>query len=493
MLRGRRARRPLVPLVAAFVVGATLFSVVPAGGEGLPTLRMFAAQSEMTVERDRHDVVYLDPGVWITPVGGDFELRVGRVDYDSPITLTQVDSATGQVLRELPADMLDGWFGLKDFARVKVLDGDGERVLGYRMSFCPNSWYQQRLSDDSPLTPHYPYFCGGGPFTRGMVWGVDEGWATSLVGGYYYGLSWKAPPGHYTIRMTIDPEWVDLLEIAPEDAVAEIDVRTVDRGTAGVVGTATRSPEAPAYRPSAPVPDVTEPPEATLPDLVALPGWGMGLYERKGRELLAFNATEWNQGPGTFVIEGFRGPDDPTMDVYQYFLADGEPVGRARIGGLEFHSGGGHDHWHFEEFTEYSLLDSGKSEVLVSGKQSWCLVNTDAIDLSVPNAEWQGWGQDLFTSCGGPAVLWIREILDVGWGDTYSQYVRGQAFDVTDLPNGTYYVRVRVNPTGSILESSTDNNTVDRLIRLKGKPGHRRVHVPPWHGIDTESYCYYCG
>jgi hypothetical protein len=105
----------------------------------------------------------------------------------------------------------------------------------------------------------------------------------------------------------------------------------------------------------------------------------MGVYQRKGRDLLGFSSTEWNEGPGTFVIEGFRGPDDPEMDAYQYFVVDGAPVGRALIGELEFHAGGGHNHWHFEEFTEYSLLDSSKTEVLVSGKQSWCLVNTDAI------------------------------------------------------------------------------------------------------------------
>jgi len=87
----------------------------------------------------------------------------------------------------------------------------------------------------------------------------------------------------------------------------------------------------------------------------------------------------------------------------------------------------------------------------------------------------------------------IREILDVGWGDTYTQFQRGQAFDITGLPNGNYHVRVHVNPTGSMLETDTTNNIEDRLIRLRGKPGHRRVVVPPWHGIDTEDYCAFCG
>jgi hypothetical protein len=104
-----------------------------------------------------------------------------------------------------------------------------------------------------------------------------------------------------------------------------------------------------------------------------------------------------------------------------------------------------------------------------------------------------GFGQELATSCGGPGALWIREVLDVGWGDTYTQFQRGQAFDITGLPNGTYHVRVHVNPTGSMLETDTANNIEDRLIRLRGNPGHRRVVVPPWHGIDTENYCAFCG
>jgi hypothetical protein len=187
-------------------------------------------------------------------------------------------------------------------------------------------------------------------------------------------------------------------------------------------------------------------------------------------------------------VEGFRGQNEDLMQAYQYFLVDGQPVGRAAIGEMEFHPI--HQHWHFRQFTEYSLLDAQSGQIAVSGKESWCLANTDAIDLSVQNANWNAYSGNIFTMCGGPGALWIREVLDVGWGDTYSQYIAGQAFDITDLPNGNYYVRVQVNPLGTMLEGSTDNNVEDRLIKLRGTPGNRRVIVPPWHGIDTEG-CYY--
>ena len=486
-----RHRRPLVSLGLVSATMATLFTV-PVQAAGTPTVRLFIASTDITAERNRRDYVNVDPGVWLTPVTGDLELWVSRPDYDTPVTIKQVDSETKAVLRTISADHLDGWFGLKDFVHYDVVDGRGQSVLSETIPFCPNGYSRQRLSDDSPLTTSYPYFCGGGPFTKGAIWGIDEGWATGVFGDYYYGgIGWKAERRNYTIRIEIDPQWVDLLSIPSTDAVAEVHVTAVDRGSM-LQDPAVPAPAAPANIPYPMTPVVTDPPQASLPDLVALPGWGMSIYTRKGHDYLGFNSTEWNAGPGTMVVEGFRGTNDPAMDAFQYFLVDGRPVGRAPIGELEFHAGGGHNHWHFEEFTQYSMLDASQTEVLVSAKQSWCLVNTDALDLTLPNANLLGYSQDLGSSCGGPGALWIREILDVGWGDTYSQYVRGQAFDITDLPNGTYYVRVHVNPTGTMLETTADNNIEDRLIRLRGKPGHRRVVVPPWHGIDTEGRCSYC-
>jgi hypothetical protein len=118
--------------------------------------------------------------------------------------------------------------------------------------------------------------------------------------------------------------------------------------------------------------------------------------------------------------------------------------------------------------------------VIVSDKQSLCLVNTDALDLTVPNANLTTRGLELRTSCGGPKALWIREVLEVGWADTYGQGVGSGAFDITDLRNGAHYVRVQVNPLGSLFEADTSNNVQDRLIRLRGRPGHRRVIVPRW-------------
>ena len=79
----------------------------------------------------------------------------------------------------------------------------------------------------------------------------------------------------------------------------------------------------------------------------------------------------------------------------------------------------------------------------------------------------------------------FRETLPTGWGDTYYQSLPGQSFDITDLPNGTYFIQVQADPTGEIYERSSTNDTQVREVIIGGLPGHRTVRVPPWHGIDT--------
>jgi hypothetical protein len=85
---------------------------------------------------------------------------------------------------------------------------------------------------------------------------------------------------------------------------------------------------------------------ATLPDLVALPLWGMNAMHRKsGGDFLAFAATPWNAGPAPLVVEGFRQPAEEVMDTYQYFCdAEGSVVGRAPVGEMRFHPHPAHDH-----------------------------------------------------------------------------------------------------------------------------------------------------
>src|ERR1041384_3305195 len=77
-------------------------------------------------------------------------------------------------------------------------------------------------------------------------------------------------------------------------------------------------------------------------------------------------------------------------------------------------------------------------------------------------------------------------MMPIGWGDTYFQSVAGQSFDVTHLPNGTYYIEVLANPERVLRETSTSNDVSLRKVILGGTRGHRTVRVPAFDGIDPE-------
>jgi hypothetical protein len=239
--------------------------------------------------------------------------------------------------------------------------------------------------------------------------------------------------------------------------------------------------------PAAGVPTVRAAETAGLPDLQPLPSWGIGVRRAPRGDFLTFGANVWVSGNGPLVVEGFRREGERVMDAYQYFWEDGAPVGRTRVGQMEFDDRRGHEHWHFRQFAAYQLLAEDRTTVVKSTKEAFCLVPTDAIDLTLPAAELRPGNVGLWTSCGGRTDLWIREVLPVGWGDTYYQYVPGQSFNLTGVPNGTYYVKVVANPGHQLQELDYGNNVRLRKVILHGRPGRRWVEVPPWHGIDTEA------
>ena len=104
VMRTGLSARPFV-LLALSICLAVAALAPPVEAAAAPSLRLFVANTELTVERNGRRFVSFDPGVWVTPVGGDFELWLRRPDYDTPFSFVQVDSGSGAVLRTLPLSM----------------------------------------------------------------------------------------------------------------------------------------------------------------------------------------------------------------------------------------------------------------------------------------------------------------------------------------------------------------------------------------------------
>jgi hypothetical protein len=174
------------------------------------------------------------------------------------------------------------------------------------------------------------------------------------------------------------------------------------------------------------------------------------------------------------------------MKAYQYFWRNGKVIGRAPAGTMGFEKGTGENEWHFEQFARYRLLTASRKLAVISNKVGFCIAPTDPVDMLIRTALWQPPLIGLFGACGSPSALWVQEYLPDGWGDTYVQTLAEQAFDITNVPNGTYYIEITANPLHKLHELSTAGNTSLRKIILGGTTGHRTVKVPAWHGIDPE-------
>jgi hypothetical protein len=379
---------------------------------------------------------------------------------------------------------MSSFSGLDDFVTIQVRRvSTGKKVQTLHQAGCFNGYAPQRVDPDGPARSPYPTGCPFNPYTRGSVMGIQAHYSTPLL--QDYGTELRLSRGKYDVTSTISPTWADFFGL-PADAATTTTRLVVKKDSGCCEGSlrGTRRGAHPAAAPlepagtAAPTGPSAAPDPATEPDLQALPSWGI-MLNRKGTQL-RFGATVWNAGPSPMVVDGYRSSSDADhMDAYQYFYdADGNEISHQEVGTMHWHAGN-HNHWHFEDFARYRLLKaSDSSEVVKSGKQSFCLAPTDAVDLTVPGADWQQEITDLGSACGGYDALAVREALPAGWGDTYFQFRTGQAFNIKNVPDGTYLISVEANPLGNLVETDTTNNNSTRTIKLTTTTsGQRRLKV----------------
>jgi Lysyl oxidase len=482
----------LLGVTAAATIGAML--AVPTSAESSsvaaqarPVLAIHAATSRVTLPRSDGSVRLGNLGAYLVAGDEPFEVAVTRQSYSDPVIGHWLRSDGSTV--EFSQDMISSFRKARGFFHIRVRNLDGKLMADQEEGLCPSGWDVSRARPDAPDRSPYPQGCGGYmPWTLGSFWGLQAGWGVSVPGGRA-----ELPVGRYVATVRIDDDYRKLLGIPADAASAQIKVRVVKNGNAclqhrgcrlGDPLSADRGRQH-TLRAAANQPAGNDRPLAgdPLPDLRSLPAWNIGVHHGN---VLHFNANVWNAGPSTLVVDGFRRQHKNVMDAYQYFYDEnGQPTGSAKVGTMEWHAAPSHHHWHFLDFARYRLLDADKQAVVRSRKASFCLAATDAVDYTVPGANWHPWNTDLSTACGGFTALSVREVLDVGSGDTYSQWRAGQAFSLKGLPNGKYFIEIAANPTGNLYEPDESNNVSYRKVFIGGKPDHRTVRVAPVGMIDV--------
>lgn len=201
--------------------------------------------------------------------------------------------------------------------------------------------------------------------------------------------------------------------------------------------------------------------ELLLPDLLVIPPQTVYIEHQGGRRYLRFDTSFANVGQAALHLIGERDPESELVRAIQEVTtADGEERSE-EIGAFVFHPG--HTHWHLEEFAQYELWrypEAGERELMASKeKVSFCMFDYRAYDLTLPNAA----QVRQFQSCDEEV-----QGLSVGWADTYLPDLDGQAFDITDFPDGRYQLKMIANPTNHIMESNFDNNEAAAIIEISG-------------------------
>ena len=158
------------------------------------------------------------------------------------------------------------------------------------------------------------------------------------------------------------------------------------------------------------------------------------------REVIRFDTHFKNIGELDYYI----GPEGPDNDQFTYDNC--------------------HQHWHYESYAEYLLLDTANNFLPIGHKAGFCVY-------------------DLECSDGGTAKYGCNNMgISAGCGDIYESALDCQWVDVTDVADGSYTIVMRVNwlnnpDFNGRIERRIDNNWATACIVLDRSSGSLEMDV----------------
>jgi hypothetical protein len=197
-----------------------------------------------------------------------------------------------------------------------------------------------------------------------------------------------------------------------------------------------------------------------------------------GRTHIRFSTSTANIGMGRLHLIGILPPqeDGSQLVMQRVFRSDGTYWDDS-AGGFLYHPT--HSHTHFDNWCAYRLryvlANDGVGGVAAEGaKTSFCILDLGVYNNTLPNFN----SSPYYTSCGSQV-----QGLSVGWFDLYSKSLPGQNIDITDLPDGEYWLEAEVDPDNNILEANDGNN----ITRIKVTIGEgSTIAADPFEPNDSE-------
>ena len=152
-------------------------------------------------------------------------------------------------------------------------------------------------------------------------------------------------------------------------------------------------------------------------------------------------------GAGTRRLLGLsiRTPNVGSGDLFLGKPSDDNPI---------FQYSDCHNHYHFQGYAEYRLVDERGGDVAIGRKQAFCLLDSER------------WATDDPTVATSPRYRCDYQGIQRGWADSYTSHLPCQFIDVTGLPDGAYSLEVELNPGRTLVELDYDNNQISIPIEL---------------------------
>jgi hypothetical protein len=113
-----------------------------------------------------------------------------------------------------------------------------------------------------------------------------------------------------------------------------------------------------------------------------------------------------------------------------------------------------HDHYHFDGYANYQLLDGAGEEVGFGHKQAFCLLDSEQYSTDDPTVR-----RTERYDCDDQGI-------SRGWEDNYDASLDCQWVDVTDVAPGDYTLRIGINETEAIHELDFTNNVATITVTV---------------------------
>lgn len=149
-----------------------------------------------------------------------------------------------------------------------------------------------------------------------------------------------------------------------------------------------------------------------------------------------------------------------------------------------------HNHYHLTDvalFGVHAANDDGTGgdyaaeSIGDTTKETFCLIDYVPMTGTKP-------GSRTYYDCLSTDADWRSQGIGVGWIDEYHQPTDFQGVELSDAPDGIYYLVSTANDAGIFTESDYENNTSWVSFRLYEHGGNRKIELIDRSDCETEDY-----